>query len=61
VSLGYYLRLVWAMFIKPAGEPLDKTDMSVAATVLITTLLMFPVFTVFIQYLLDMAARAAGG
>ena len=31
VSLGYYLRLVWAMFMKPAGEPLDKTDMSVAA------------------------------
>ena len=61
VSLGYYLRLVWAMFMKPAGEPLDKTDISVAATVAITTLLMFPVLTVVIQYLLDLAARAAGG
>ena len=42
VSLGYYLRLVWAMFMKPAGEPLDKTDMSVGATVAITTLRCSP-------------------
>ena len=61
VSLGYYLRLVWAMFVKPAGEPLDKTDMSVAATVAITTLLVFPVLTITIQFLLDAAARAVGG
>ena len=61
VSLGYYLRLVWAMFIKPAGEPLDRTDVSVATTVAITTLLIFPVLTITIQFLLDMAARAAGG
>ena len=61
VSLGYYLRLVWAMFVKPAGEPLDKTDMSVAATVAITTILVFPVLTIAIQFLLDAAARAAGG
>jgi NADH-quinone oxidoreductase subunit N len=61
VSLGYYLRLVWAMFVKPAGEPLDKTDMSVAATVGITTILIFPVLTITIQFLLDAAARAVGG
>ena len=61
ISLGYYLRLVWAMFVKPAGEPLDKTDMSVAATVAITTLLVFPVLTITIQVLLDAAARAVGG
>ena len=61
VSLGYYLRLVWAMFMKPAGEPLDKTDISVGATVAISTLLMFPVLTIVIQFLLDLAARAAGG
>ena len=61
ISLGYYLRLVWAMFVKPAGEPLDKTDMSVAATVAITTLLVFPVLTITIQFLLDAAARAVGG
>lgn len=61
VSLGYYLRLVWAMFMKPAGEPLDKTDISVGATVAISTLLMFPVLTIAIQFLLDLAYRAAGG
>ena len=61
VSLGYYLRLVWAMFMKPAGEPLDKTDISVGATVAISTLLMFPVLTIVIQFLLDLATRAAGG
>ncbi|OYW43373.1 MAG: NADH-quinone oxidoreductase subunit N [Rhodobacterales bacterium 12-64-8] len=61
VSLGYYLRLVWAMFMKPAGEPLDKTDMSVGLVVAITSLAMFPVLTIVIQILLDLAMRAAGG
>jgi NADH-quinone oxidoreductase subunit N len=61
VSLGYYLRLVWAMFMKPAGEPLDKTDVSIGAVVAVTTLLMFPVLTIAIQFLLDLAARATGG
>jgi NADH-quinone oxidoreductase subunit N len=61
VSLGYYLRLVWAMFMKPAGEPLDRTDVSVAATVAISTLIVFPVLTILIQLLIDTAARAVGG
>jgi NADH-quinone oxidoreductase subunit N len=61
ISLGYYLRLVWAMFMKPPGEPLDKTDMSVGVVVLLTSLAMFPVLTIVIQMLLDTAARAAGG
>jgi NADH-quinone oxidoreductase subunit N len=61
VSLGYYLRLVWAMFMKPADEPLDKTDVSVGLVVALTSLAMFPVLTVVIQMLLDTAARAAGG
>ena len=61
VSLGYYLRLVWAMFMKPPGEALDKTDVSVGAVVALTSLAMFPVLTIFIQMLLDAAARAAGG
>jgi len=61
VSLGYYLRLVWAMFMKPAGDTLDRTDVSVGAVVALTSLAMFPVLTVFIQMLLDTAARAAGG
>jgi NADH-quinone oxidoreductase subunit N len=61
VSLGYYLRIVWAMFMKPAGEPLDRTDVSVAATVFLTAILIFPVLTVTIQMLLDAAVLASGG
>lgn len=61
VSLGYYLRLVWAMFMKPPGEALDKTDASVGLVVALTSLAMFPVITIFVQMLLDAAARAAGG
>jgi NADH-quinone oxidoreductase subunit N len=60
VSLGYYLRLVWAMMIKPAGEPLDKTDWTISLTVLVASLLAFPALTIFIQRLLDAAAQAAG-
>jgi NADH-quinone oxidoreductase subunit N len=61
VSLGYYLRLVWAMMMKPAGEPLDRTDFTVAATVLATALIVFPVLTIGIQALLSTAAQAAAG
>ena len=61
VSLGYYLRLVWAMFMKPPGDALDRTDVSVGATVFLTSIAIFPVLTVLIQMLLDAAARAAGG
>ena len=61
ISLGYYLRLVWAMFIKPAGEELDRTDMSVGAIVFVTSILIFPVLTITIQMLLETAARASGG
>lgn len=61
MSLGYYLRLVWAMFMKSATEPLDKTDLSVGLVVALTSLAMFPVLTIVIQLLLDLAARATGG
>jgi NADH-quinone oxidoreductase subunit N len=60
VSLGYYLRLVWAMMMKPPGEALDRTDFTVAATVLASAIVVFPVLTVGIQLLLDAAAFAAG-
>ena len=59
VSLGYYLRLVWAMMMKPPGEALDRTDFSVAATVLASSVISFPVLTIGIQLLLDAAAAAA--
>jgi NADH-quinone oxidoreductase subunit N len=61
ISLGYYLRIVWAMFIKPPGEALDKTDASVGVIVFITSILIFPVLTITIQMLLETAARASGG
>lgn len=61
VSLGYYLRLVWAMFMKPSAGELDKTDISIGIIVLVTSLLMFPILTVTIQMLLETAARASGG
>ena len=61
VSLGYYLRLVWAMFMKPAGEPMDRTDFSVAAIVAISTLVVFPILTIGIQFLLNAAALAVVG
>jgi NADH-quinone oxidoreductase subunit N len=61
VSLGYYLRLVWAMFMKPAGEPMDRTDVSVAAIVAISTLVVFPILTIGIQVLLSAAAQAVVG
>ncbi len=61
VSLGYYLRLVWAMMMKPPGEPLDRTDVSVGATVFATSILMFPVLTITIQMLLTTANLAAAG
>ena len=61
VSLGYYLRLVWAMFMKPPAPALDRTDASVGTIVALTGLAMFPVLTITIQSLLDAAARTAGG
>jgi NADH-quinone oxidoreductase subunit N len=59
VSLGYYLRLVWAMMMKPPGEALDRTDFSVAATVFATATISFPVLTIGIQFLLQTAAAAS--
>lgn len=61
VALGYYLRIVWAIMMKPAGEALDRTDVSVAATVFASSVLVFPVLTITIQRLLDAAAYAAAG
>jgi len=61
VSLGYYLRLVWAMMMKPPGEAVDRTDWTVALTVFASSILVFPVLTIAIQTLLDAASRAALG
>lgn len=61
IALGYYLRIVWAMMMKPPGEALDRTEWPVAATVLVTAVLSFPVLTIAIQRLLTIASQAAAG
>ena len=61
VSLGYYLRLVWAMMMKPPGEPLDRTDLSVSITVFVMAVLAFPVITIGIQILIEFAQFASAG
>ena len=61
VSLGYYLRLVWAMMMKPPGEPLDRTDASVSATVFASSILAFPLITIGISFLLQAASSASAG
>jgi len=61
VSLGYYLRLVWAIMMKAPGEALDRTDWTVGATVFVSTILIFPVLTIGIQRLLVIAGQAAAG
>ena len=47
--------------MKPAGEPMDRTDVSVAAIVAISTLVVFPILTIGIQVLLSAAAQAVVG
>jgi NADH-quinone oxidoreductase subunit N len=59
VSLGYYLRLVWAIMMRPPGEAMDRTDWTVGLTVFASSVLVFPVLTIGIQTLLDAAARAS--
>ncbi len=61
VSLGYYLRIVWAIMMKPAEGELDRTDITVSGAVLVSAILSFPVLTIMIQSLLDLAAQAAAG
>lgn len=61
VSLGYYLRIVWAMMVKPADTEIDRSDWLEVGTVALTALVVFPVLTIGIQTLLDAAANAGLG
>jgi hypothetical protein len=47
--------------MKPPGEPMDRTDVSVAVIVAISTLIVFPILTIGIQFLLSAAAQAIVG
>lgn len=61
ISLGYYLRLVWAMMVKPAETQLGDSDWLEVGTVVATSIIVFPVLTIAIQYLLDAASVALPG
>ncbi|MEM6627314.1 MAG: proton-conducting transporter membrane subunit, partial [Pseudomonadota bacterium] len=61
VSLGYYLRIVWAMMVEPAEEKLEPADGAVALTIYGATALAFPVFVVWIGALMTLAETAAAG
>jgi NADH-quinone oxidoreductase subunit N len=58
ISLGYYLRIIWAMMMKPAAERLDPAGPVLTLGVASTALLSFPVLTIAIQRLLELAAQA---
>ncbi len=58
VSLGYYLRLVWAIMVKPAEAEMENSDWLEVTTVIATSIIVFPVLTIAIQYLLDAASNA---
>jgi NADH:ubiquinone oxidoreductase subunit 2 (subunit N) len=62
ISLGYYLRLVWAMFIKPPGEALDVPTPALRDRVRITSLADVPgADDLHPAAAGNAAARAAGG
>lgn len=61
ISLGYYLRLVWAMMVKPPEADMGDSDWPEVGVVVLTSILVFPVLTIAIQYLLDAAAHARLG
>ncbi len=61
VSLGYYLRLVWAMMVKPSEATMGDSDWLEVSTVVAASIAVFPVLTIAIQYLLDAAAQATPG
>lgn len=61
VSLGYYLRIVWAIWAKEPGDILDPPDAGVGVGVLASTALTFPVFVVWIGDLIRVAGGAAAG
>ncbi len=61
ISLGYYLRVVWAMMVKPSDSTLDRSDWVEVAAVVGASVAVFPVLTITIQSLLDAAASATLG
>ncbi len=60
ISLGYYLRLVWIMFMNEPEPAFETVDGSVSLTVVLATIIGAVVFFIFIGRLSDVAVRAVG-
>jgi len=60
ISLGYYLRLVWIMFMNEPEPAFETVDGSVSLTVVLSTIIGAVVFFIFIGRLSDVAVRAVG-
>ncbi len=60
VSLGYYLRLIWAMWAKKSDEErLQPADGMVAVSIYGSTLLAFPVLVIWIAWVTGIIGTAA--
>jgi NADH-quinone oxidoreductase subunit N len=60
VSLGYYLRLVWAMWMKEPAGALERTEWGAGVAVAASALLAFPVLFIGIGTLVAATSAAAG-
>ncbi len=60
VSLGYYLKLVWIMFMNDPEPDFERVETSVSMTVVLATLIGTVVAFVFFGYLYDLASQAVG-
>ena len=60
VSLGYYLRLVWIMFMAEAEPKFEPVEASVSTTVVLSTIVGAVLLFIFFGYLAAAAGRAAG-
>lgn len=61
VSLGYYLRIIWAVWVKDAGEAFESTDGVIRVSVYSAAALAFPVLIVWITWLNKLATNATLG
>ena len=59
ISLGYYLRIIWAIWAKPADETLEPADGVISLSVYGATILAFPVLVIWIGWLSGLANTAA--
>ena len=61
ISLGYYLRIIWAVWAKEAAEPFESLDGVVRLSVYGAAVLAFPVLFIWIGWLNNLATSASPG